>query len=299
MPAKPKPGRRTKVQMDEFYRQLIKFADPSEPQSVRHVFYRMTDPRLSSAVEKSDKGYRRVQDRLATLRRRGDIPYNAIVDASRRVYRNDGYAGLDEFADEAADLYRRDVWRETTHRVEVWVESRSLAGTLVGLCRTLGVSLYPCGGFSSLTFVRDAAEEMMASRDVNGAPQHALIFYAGDRDAAGLHIMESLETELRLQLRELAWDRDLDFIPLAVTERQVNELDLPRKPRDWDSKDRRKPELDYAVEAESIPATVMRGIFRDAIEGVAPDGLLDAVRVAEQSERQTIRHLLSQYSSVG
>ena len=43
------------------------------PQSVRHVFYRMTDPRLEEPVEKSDHGYRHVQDRLKKLRRAGRI----------------------------------------------------------------------------------------------------------------------------------------------------------------------------------------------------------------------------------
>jgi hypothetical protein len=44
-----------------------------QPQSVRHIFYRMTDPRLAEPVEKSERSYRHVQYRLKELRRAGAI----------------------------------------------------------------------------------------------------------------------------------------------------------------------------------------------------------------------------------
>ena len=46
----------------------------------------MTDPRLPEPVEKSDNGYRHVQDRCVKLRRSGRLPYHWIADMSRRGY---------------------------------------------------------------------------------------------------------------------------------------------------------------------------------------------------------------------
>ncbi|MEI2767582.1 MAG: hypothetical protein V9E86_03560 [Nitrosomonas sp.] len=78
--------RRTKEQLDQLDNQIINVLRNDHPQSVRHIFYRMTDPRLLEYVEKSDNGYRHIQDRCVKLRRSGRIPYAWIADMSRRGY---------------------------------------------------------------------------------------------------------------------------------------------------------------------------------------------------------------------
>ena len=61
-------------------------------QSVRHVFYRMIDPRLPEPVEKDDKkGYRPVNDQLVKMRRQGIVPYFWLVDTTRRGYFTTAY----------------------------------------------------------------------------------------------------------------------------------------------------------------------------------------------------------------
>lgn len=64
--------RRTDAQLEQLDAQIIAILKEDHPQSVRHVFYRMTDPRLPEPVEKSDKGYRHVQERCVKLRRAGE-----------------------------------------------------------------------------------------------------------------------------------------------------------------------------------------------------------------------------------
>ena len=44
------------------------------PQSVRHVFYLMTDPTLPVSVDKTERGYKLVQRRCVKLRRDGIVP---------------------------------------------------------------------------------------------------------------------------------------------------------------------------------------------------------------------------------
>src|SRR5690606_6384980 len=53
-----KRDRRTKAQIEQLDEQILDVLATDHPQSVRHVFYRMTDPRLAEPVEKSDRGYR-------------------------------------------------------------------------------------------------------------------------------------------------------------------------------------------------------------------------------------------------
>jgi hypothetical protein len=81
-----KRRRRTRAEVEQLDNQIIRVLRLDHPQSVRHAFYRMTDPTLPEPVEKSERGYRHVQDRVKKLRRSGRIPYGWITDASRRGY---------------------------------------------------------------------------------------------------------------------------------------------------------------------------------------------------------------------
>ena len=80
--------RRTKAQLKQLDSQILDVLRDDHPQSVRHMFYRMTDPRLPEPVPKTDKGanngYAVVQRRCVELRRAGELPYSWITDMSRR-----------------------------------------------------------------------------------------------------------------------------------------------------------------------------------------------------------------------
>src|SRR3954452_22630165 len=123
-----KRRRRTKAQVQQLERQIIDVLADDHPQSVRHVFYRMTNPRLPEPVEKSDRGYRHVQHRIVELRRAGDTPYDWVTDTTRRGYFTETFRNASDFLRSVVGLYRADLWRMANSYVEVWVESRSLAG---------------------------------------------------------------------------------------------------------------------------------------------------------------------------
>ncbi len=95
-------------------RQIIDVLRFDQPQSVRHVFYRMTDPNLPESVEKSEKGYRHVQDRIKKLRRNGRVPYGWITDASRRGYFTNTYSDASDFLKRTKGLYRADLWQDAS-----------------------------------------------------------------------------------------------------------------------------------------------------------------------------------------
>lgn len=52
-----KRRRRTRAEVDALDKQILDVLAGDHPQSVRHVFYRMTDPRLPEPVEKSERAY--------------------------------------------------------------------------------------------------------------------------------------------------------------------------------------------------------------------------------------------------
>lgn len=282
--------RRTDVQLEQLDAQIIAVLKEDHPQSVRHVFYRMTDPRLSEPVEKSDKGYRHVQDRCVKLRRSGRIKYNWFADLSRRGYFVSTFSGASDFVTRMKGLYRADLWQGAECRCEVWAESRSIASVILDDCQELAVSLFPCGGFSSLSFIHEAAESINKSGD----DRPLQVFYIGDYDAAGVLIDVSLQRELREHLRS---DIELRFERIGINASQIEQYDLPTKPRK--ESDRRSQHIDCAVEAESMPAKILRGILRDKVEALLPENALAVAKVAEQSEREHLDFMASLYLGDG
>jgi hypothetical protein len=279
--------RRTRAQIEQLDRQILEVLRSDRPQSVRHLFYRMTDPRLPEPVEKSERGYRHVQHRCVKLRRAGLLPYGWITDATRRGYFTPTYRSAGDFLRSVAGHYRADLWEWSRYYVEVWVESRSLAGVVEDLCRTLAVSLYPCGGFSSITLAYEAARYINSVAEAH--PEKLIrILYVGDYDPAGVLIDVALEREL---CAHLAAGIDLKFSRLGITPEQIRELDLPRKPRKVS--DRRALHVESTVEAEAMPAHLLRELLRRNIEALLPEDALSATKVAEESERAHLERIAS------
>ena len=277
-----KRERRSQKRMDLLDAQIIAVLSEDHPQSVRHVFYRMTDPRLLEPVEKSDRGYRHVQDRCVKLRRAGRIPYGWIADMSRQGYFTTTFADASDFVRSMAGHYRADLWRDADYRCEVWAESRSIASVLLRDCRQLAVDLYPCGGFSSLSFVHAAAQQHNDRPDT----RPLVVLYVGDYDPAGVLIDQSLQRELRQHLRA---DIELSFKRIAINEEQIGAYDLPTKPRK--EGDKRSLQVAHTVEAEAMPARDLRAILRLEVETLLPERALEVALVAEQSERQHLHRM--------
>ena len=273
-----KRRRRTKAQVEQLDQQIIRVLDEDHPQSVRHVFYRMTDPRLPESVEKTDNGYNQIQNRVKLLRRAGRIPYGWIADSTRMGWHTNTYSSPADFIRSHAHAYRADLWQDSDYHVEVWVESRSIAGVIQAVCRELAVSLYPCGGFASITLAYEAAQDMRHIHQTTG--RQPLILFVGDHDPAGVLIDQSLHKELRSHLG----NTPLHFHRIAVTEDQIEQWELPTKPRK--KGDKRSLHITETVEAEAIPAHLLRALVRHEVEAALPDHAVEIAKVAEESERQ-------------
>lgn len=201
---------------------------------------------------------------------------------SRRGYFVDTFSGPNNFLLRMAGLYRADLWRDAEYHCEVWCESRSIASVVQNDCEELAVDLYPCGGFSSLSFVHEAADAHNRGQD----RRPLIIFYIGDYDPAGVLIDIALERELRLHLHP---DIPLHFTRIGINFAQIALYDLPTKPRK--ETDKRSAQVAETVEAEAMPAQVLRTLLRDEVERLLPEGALAAAKVVEVSEREGLRRL--------
>ena len=277
--------RRTRAQVEQLERQILEVLEADYPQSVRHVFYRMTNPRLAEPVEKTDAGYKQLQDRLVLMRRAGKVPYGWITDATRRGFHVSTFRNGGDLIARFASLYRADLWRSASTYVEVWCESRSIAGVIEDDCEDLAVSLYPLAGFPSLSIVFEAAQQI--NRTLAGSTcLRVVVVYVGDFDPAGLEIDRTAQRELRQHLDPAI---ALDFRRIAITKEQINTYALPTRPRK--AGDRRRLDVQETVEAEAMPAGELRRLLRGEVESYLPAGALAATKAAEESEREGLRTL--------
>src|SRR5262249_6393295 len=88
-----------------------------------------------------------------------------------------------------------------------------------------GVSLYPTGGYSSVTFLKDAAHEL----NIAGKP--AIVLQVGDRDHSGLDAARAAEARLRCMV-----EVPLEFRRIAVLPEHIEEFDLPTRPQKADKR---------------------------------------------------------------
>ena len=243
-------------------------------------FYRLVGS-LPGLVEKSDRGYRRVQHQVLEMRRDGSLPWHWIVDHTRSGWHISAWETAEDFLDDVAGRYRADLWASLPALVEVWAESDSIAAVWRSECQRLGVSLYPARGFPSDSFLWEAAQKVTRTHK-----DRLTIIFVGDYDPSGILIDSTTRDKLLAHLPsrvELSWNR------IAITEEQISEYDLPTRPRK--ASEKRRPEIRLSVEAEALPVGVLRRLVRSNIEAHIPPGHYRATQAAEESERHLLLSL--------
>lgn len=246
--------------------------------TVRQVFYRLVSAGVVAKTEQEYKGT--VGRLLVAMRREGDVPYRWLADNTRWMRKPRTYSSLEEALSSTARAYRRSIWDDQAVYVEVWTEKDALAGVLMEETRVWDVPLMVSRGFSSISYLYEAAETI---RD-QGKP--AYLYYFGDHDPSGVHIDRNIER----QLRQLAPEAEIVFERVAVRPEQIALWDLPTRPtKKTDS--RSKTFEGESVEVDAIPPRQLREIVAGCIEQHVDRRKLDILQVAEQSERAILTTL--------
>ncbi len=241
---------------------------------VRSVFYAMV---TTQVVPKSRPGARQpaqdVSDALGWLRTHGLVGWEEIVDDSRAVIDQRGFATLAEAVDAFLDRARLDPW--DGNPPVVVVESRSFASLVSDITYTYRVASVPLGGQSSGGFLANEVAGYLGPKTP--------VLYLGDWDKAGGDIEDSARTRLWRFAPEWGgpWER------LAVTDDQAHELsDL------WITKrDGRNGQLYDTLEAEALGPVRLRQILDDILAAMLQAPLQQIV-AEEKQQRERIRRRL-------
>jgi hypothetical protein len=241
--------------------------------TVRQIYYALT---VRGFVPKTENGYRQTCYQLKKMREKKIIPHGWIADNTRYHIKPATDRSLSSALERWQQSYRRDLWASQDVYVEIWVEKDALAGVISPVTAEYDVPLYVARGYSSMTFIYDAAE------DIKRIGKPAYIYHFGDYDPSGVDAADKIEIGL------LQHGADVYFKRVAVTKEQIDSLHLPvreTKPSDPRSKNwGNRP----SVELDALPAPVLRELVRASIERHIDHEVLDRTRLIEQKERETL-----------
>ena len=276
-----KRTRRTKAEMDVIRDAIFSELEETHPQTVRHVFYRLTS--LGLVPKQENSGYITVKTQLLKMRKSGRVPWGWVADATRWRIKPTSYGSLEEALVNNARFYRRDIWRHAEVYVEVWCESDSIGGVINQVTQEYDIPLMTSRGFSSATYLWEAAQ------DIAEIGKPAYLYYFGDWDPSGKIIPEIIERDLR----KYAPDAEIHFKRIAITPAQIQDLELLTKPPK--SSTHSKGFKGGTVEIEAMPVPVLLGLVRGCIEQHIDQRHLEVTKVAEKSERTLLEGFLAVY----
>jgi hypothetical protein len=245
---------------------LAIFAEYTDPITIRQLFYQFVARQFLPNLTSS---YKKVSRDCTTARELGHVPTSAIEDRNREAF------GGDYGWDDNAEIYIKETveglrdkhyyykyprWVGQPKYVEVWVEKAALQGIVQSVAGQFNVKSCAGKGFSSFTFVHDAASRFSEQMDDG---KECKILYFGDFDPSG----ECMVTDLIERVNRYGAE-DVTIEKISLTRQQVLDWKLPYDAtKVGDSRSKKFIEVngDMAVELDAIPPDKLRELISGAI----------------------------------
>lgn len=283
-----KRRRASKEEMEQRAAFLIQYASNHGPVTTRGLYYQAEVAGLPG-IDKTEKGYAKVQRQVLALRRSGQMGYDLIADATRYMRRPQTYDGWESALYETARMYRKSLWADSDKEVEIWIEKSALAGVVFPVTSEYDVPLMPSGGFTSETFAHEAVARLIDS----GKTLVAYALY--DFDRSGVDATNSLRE--KVERFGVLYGVPVEFHHLGLTADQVEDMSLPTRPaKRYTKADQRWP-YGYAAELDAIPPDMLRAMVQAAIEQHLPARELEQMKRVEQMERDTLFQFVGEMQS--
>ena len=274
--------RRTNAEMEALFDHVVEILDGYDGDriSIRHLCYRLASV---GVIPKTEAAFSLVGKHLAKWRFDGRISFNRFVDSTRWYYGAKTFDDLEEALANTAETYRKNLWQEQRHLVEIWVEKEAVAGIVSPVGNSWGIRTFVCRGFASITSTWEAAETFKEAIESGKDP---VILYLGDHDDSGHKIDRAIFEKHfgHYGIRDL-----VDFRRVAVLPEQIEELNLPTRPpkKAWDGGD--------CVEIDTLSSEQIRTLLEDEIKALINPREWNQLQTIEAEERETAAKILVAY----
>jgi hypothetical protein len=270
-------GRGSQAEVDRRRAAILAICKANHPRTVRAIFYLAT---VAGLVPKTEAYRGTLCLDVQQLRESGQMPFDWIVDESRRARWPDTWSSVRRFLETLGASFRGKLWLREPSRVMVFIESEGLAGLVEEVTDPYDVTLWPVRGNASITMMWDAAQLI---RSWTALSAEVFVYALGDLDPAGQGSTDAIERKLREYGAEFTFER------IGLNWDQATELDLPTRPTKTEGRGVATLAAAFgplSVELDAVPVPIMQGWVRDAIRRHMSDEHL-----AELMERQDAQRL--------
>jgi hypothetical protein len=262
-------------------------AEAAHPITGRGIGYKLFTLHMIPSMDKPVM--QRVYRLLKEARERDMIPWEWIVDETRKLERCSSWDDPAAFVRTISRAYRRDFWTQQPVRVEVWSEKGTVRGVLAPILDEYGIGFRVMHGFASATTVYDV------SQDDDG--RDLIVLYVGDYDPSGMCM-----SEYDLPKRFTKYDGDyVDLKRIALKREHLN--DLPSFPASDKKKDKRYKWFvrnfgNRCWELDAMDPRDLRALVEEAIRNEIEPNAWNRCAIIEQAERESLRTVLDAWKGV-
>jgi hypothetical protein len=278
--------RRTNAELAVVDEAIVEAIRADHPVTLRGVYYRVVS---AGAVDKTEAGYQLVGRQLLKLRRSGVVPYPWITDGTRWVTRPTTWTGIDETLEDAASSYRRALWHDQPHEVQVFTEKDAISGVILPITERWDVPLGVLRGYASVPFAHSVAQSIIESNKFRSGS--TFVYQIGDHDPSGVDAWRDFTEKVTAFIADSYTDAWTHFERLAVTEVQITRWQLPTRPTKR-TDTRARGFIGGSVEVDAIPASTLRNLVQKAIVQHIDERQLQITVTYEQSECEIFARMI-------
>jgi len=188
--------------------------------TLRQLFYLLA---IKKHVAFDETAYRKVKNLMINARKSKRVPPTTF--STEVVLPDDEvYGDVEKYLDTCAKSYRIPRTFDQPNYVEIWVEREPLKVFMDSLVSEYDIPVYVTGGYSSLSFVFEAAQRLDLSAERKGSPR---ILYFSDFSPASTNMFESQVTEISAHLGLTRDEAAAIMLRVCVEPEHIIKLDLP------------------------------------------------------------------------
>ncbi len=188
--------------------------------TLRQVYYQLV---ARAYIPNNERSYKNVGNLISEARLAGLIDWNAIVDRTRHLRKNNHFNSPADILRAAAYQYQIDKRITQGIYIEVWVEKDALISIVEDVCSSLDVPCFSCRGYVSQSEMYEAACRIQRQIE-NEGKQEAFIIHLGDHDPSGIDMTRDIQERMDLFGAEVTVDR------IALTWEQIELYNPPTNP---------------------------------------------------------------------
>jgi hypothetical protein len=256
---------------------ILKFMELRMPVMVRQMYYQL----VGLGYPKTEEFYGKAQREILSMRQEGVLPYDLIIDSSRRRIKYQTFSTSAQALESWIRNYKQDVWKTLPVYVEIWLEKKSLQAIFADVCYEFDVPLCVSSGFSSESFIYESVCQMKAI----GKPVQ--VFYFSDYDPSGLTLSKTVEDKIRR-----FGITDFKFERIALTPEQIQYYNLPTRPtkESTHSKGFEGGFEGDSCELDALDPRILVRLIRKTILSVIPESHMKNIKMEEDVNRQTLEN---------